>query len=733
MPFDLIIDMRCLQDPNYARHGVGNHARAMISRAPRRFTGIIDPRLPALDPEIAALAAELSPHGYVTGLSAGAVFLNPFPMYPNQLFIARLLGDPAITKAAIVYDFIPLDEPARYLADAAVRLDYFNALAWLRRYDLFFPISEPTDARLRGLFGNIESLVTGAALPAWMEQAVPAAPRHVLLAGGDDARKNPEILLQARAASAALRDVPVIVTGGYSADAQARLAAIAPVKFPGHVPDAAMRRLYEEAYCVVAPSRAEGFSLPVIEAMAARTPAVVSDIPAHRALVPDAATRFAPDDVSGLAAILQGIVGDPAWRARLVAAQADGGRRVTGAAVATKLWDRLRPLRFAIGGGKPRVALLTPLPPAKSGVADHSAALAHALEGMTDLTLIGADEVSAQTYLSRRFDRVVSVVGNNAKLHGRIHDLAVEYGSAVICHDARLLHMAAARGLPHAALRAAAELGRPVGAEEVGDWMRDETRREANFLGPLAASARPLIMHSAPMVRQVNTRFAAQAQFVPFAIYRPFPAVIGAAERANARQHLGLEGDTPLIASFGFINRSKGVETVLDAFAALRQTHAARLVFAGDAPEGLAAFADMAAARGLSASVAFTRTFLSEADYRAWLLAADAGVQWREAGYGNTSGALQDCIAAGLPTAAPRDLADNLNAPAYIRRIDTAAGIAPALAALLDSRQDTEAARTNYCAAHSMVRYARDVMHTLGFDQSPDRVSSGGVRAWEWA
>ena len=49
----IVVDLRCLQDPDYARRGVGRHALALLRHAPAhlRLVGLTDPGLPTLLPE----------------------------------------------------------------------------------------------------------------------------------------------------------------------------------------------------------------------------------------------------------------------------------------------------------------------------------------------------------------------------------------------------------------------------------------------------------------------------------------------------------------------------------------------------------------------------------------------------------------------------------------------------------------------------------------------------------
>ncbi len=364
----------------------------------------------------------------------------------------------------------------------------------------------------------------------------------------------------------------------------------------------------------------------------------------------------------------------------------------------------------------PRIALLTPLPPARSGVADYSAETARHLARLCKLEIFSGNAVSALTYATPRFDRVISVLGNSP-LHKEIYELAARWGGAVICHDARLMGLLSPYGNEYLAAMASRELGRPITAEMISDWAVDETSREASFLGGIAPIARPLIFHAPAPAALAAARLRARSAYLPFAIYRPFTAPRTETARREARAALGLPAAQKLIASFGFLNHAKAIPELLDAFAGVRASIDCHLVFVGGAQDGTQAFKTRAEALGLAPHITFGTGFTSEAQYRNYLLAADCGVQLRRGGPGNISGALQDCIAAGLPSVANDDLAENLAAPAYVKRISDRLDpdeIAQALIEVINHfGSDTQDGCAAYCAGHSMENYVQKLLEIL--------------------
>jgi alpha-1,3-rhamnosyl/mannosyltransferase len=80
----------------------------------------------------------------------------------------------------------------------------------------------------------------------------------------------------------------------------------------GYVSDGDLAAIYRHASFVCCPSLYEGFGLPVLEAMAAGTPVVASDIPVHREVAGDAAVLVKPDQPTEWAAAVAALVRDEA-------------------------------------------------------------------------------------------------------------------------------------------------------------------------------------------------------------------------------------------------------------------------------------------------------------------------------------------------------------------------------------------------------------------------------------
>lgn len=165
--------------------------------------------------------------------------------------------------------------------------------------------------------GEVRAVLLGSAslpLPrdaAARRAALGATRRYVLFVGTAEPRKGLDLLVAALR-HPAVRDLDLVVVGppGWGDVRVGHLAQQAGVtdrvRVTGRVDDADLAALYAGAAVVAMPSRAEGFGLPVLEAMTAGVPVVTSDDPALLEVGADATWVSPVGDVDGLAVALAG-------------------------------------------------------------------------------------------------------------------------------------------------------------------------------------------------------------------------------------------------------------------------------------------------------------------------------------------------------------------------------------------------------------------------------------------
>ena len=182
-----------------------------------------------------------------------------------------------------------------------------------------FAISERTKRDVAELYSVAEEkiVVTPLGVDPAFRPGDDGHDSYLLYVSAIEPRKQP--LLAADAANALGRKL--VVVGPTKDETLAAELRRRGADLRGYVPKEELVRLYQQAACVVLPSRYEGFGLPVVEAMACGTPV---------AAFPDAAIR----EVAGDAAVLGTDVTESvrtalAERARLSAAGVERAKRFT--------------------------------------------------------------------------------------------------------------------------------------------------------------------------------------------------------------------------------------------------------------------------------------------------------------------------------------------------------------------------------------------------------------------
>ncbi len=141
--------------------------------------------------------------------------------------------------------------------------------------------------------------------------------KFFLFVGTIEKRKNLAELLTAynllQKTCPAARDFALVLAGrrGFGADEVIRLVLNAPdtadIRLPGFVSEGDRQKLLGEAAALVFPSLYEGFGSPQTEAMAAKLPLILSDIPTNREVSGAYGAYYPVGDESALAALLRAV------------------------------------------------------------------------------------------------------------------------------------------------------------------------------------------------------------------------------------------------------------------------------------------------------------------------------------------------------------------------------------------------------------------------------------------
>lgn len=146
--------------------------------------------------------------------------------------------------------------------------------------------------------------------------SLPALPeRYWLAVGTREPRKNMPRFVQCwQRAREQFPGVPELVLLGHADDLSAELRSLTGLHWLTGVSDAQLQGVYRQAECLWQPSFAEGFGLPVIEALAQGTPVAVASGSALDEVAPPESPRFAPADGQQILACMQILAAKPQAR-----------------------------------------------------------------------------------------------------------------------------------------------------------------------------------------------------------------------------------------------------------------------------------------------------------------------------------------------------------------------------------------------------------------------------------
>lgn len=338
----ILMDLRVLNQGDAT--GVGRYAANLaaqllpLTSEDYRFTGAspvgllaphsarhIDVDLPEADGDEATRMLALLAH-----LERADVVFSPYYPVPERRSCRAVLT---------IHDLIPLRHPEWFANDRTTHFFDRVLRKSARAADHIVADSACTKADVVELYGIPEERISVAPLAASRSFGADpnSAPDREVLSGlGLDApyvlsaatlepRKN---LLRILEAYSLVRndgiDVRLVVAGKQGWGTTAVLEAVSrnpyasDIRIVGYVPDSTLGALYRQAELFLYPSLYEGFGLPVLEAMTARAPVVVSATGALREVAGDAAEYCTPTSVESIAAACERVLTDAERRQALI-------------------------------------------------------------------------------------------------------------------------------------------------------------------------------------------------------------------------------------------------------------------------------------------------------------------------------------------------------------------------------------------------------------------------------
>ncbi len=761
----VLIDVQATQSASHRDRGVARYTTELAAALWRRHPSLVHSFLlnpdgappGSVEPLVASGRLGYSDRGDLT--DARVLYLvSPIELdVPvGRLWPARAAAR-GMRLAVTLHDLIPDLFPDQYLVDPGLRRRYRARLELVRAADLVLTNSDTTarDA-IERLELREDRVVTagGAASDAWVRPAsrsdalaaaraaVPGLePRFVLFTGGIDDRKNFKGLFRAwaRLPDAVREQWQLVMVCSMDDPTRNHLVHLAGevgiesrLLLTGFVPDAVLRLLYQSTELFVFPSLYEGFGLPVAEALACGARAIGSSTSAvAEQLVPEA--RFDPADDDAVATAMRRGLTDAAFGA-VLDAQARRPQPSWDAVAdrTAEAFERLLGQPRPAPRRRPLVAVVTPLPPAATGVADFSFRMLEALQKHCDVHAFadglrhvdpslgrprapdGVAVMSARMLLDDErawggYDCVVYCLGNSEYHAGALAQLRRRSG-IVLAHEVRLTDLYALSADEPGAV--------PGGFAACLEAMYDGSQPKpvvgaGSRIGADEAERRGVLM--AAEVAALAERFVVLSQFAADRVrldLRPQDAdrisVLPFAGRDVVEDATPTAAREPLVASFGIVNEIKQNALVVSSLPeVLARCPDATVAFVGPCADAeREEITELAAALGVSERVVVTGA-VPDAAYASWLDRAAVAVQLRRSANGECSGTIADCLAAGavpIVTAigAGRDL------PA-----DAVVGVAPSVSArelatvigdlLADPgrRRDLAAAGRAYAGAHS--------------------------------
>lgn len=646
--------------------------------------------------------AELSREAYLEKISPDVVLITSlFEGIIDDTVTSIINKNKSYFTAVILYDLIPLISASDYLENPGMSKWYYKKIDHLRRADMLLAISESSkkegikylsfpDDKIKNIStdadGNFKKLK--AVNPQVLTKFNITKP-YVMYTGGIDKRKNIEGLISAYSQldEKVKSEHQLVIVCSVNNDSRRLLNKLIneaqlgdnEVVITGYITDDELVNLYNQCALFVFPSFHEGFGLPVLEAMRCGAPVICSELTSLPEVIGLDEAMFDPKDEQAFIDTLEKGLTDYEYRERLISHADIQQSKFSWTLTASKTYDALNELykqKCSLPATstllqRKKLAYITPVQPAKSGIANYSAILLPELARYYDIDLIVKDNVPVDKvagsyskirntqYLldnSDKYDRVVYQFGNSEH-HDYMFPLLEKIPGVVVLHDFYISGVIQHMDVfgTHSGVWTR-ELLNGHGYKALKERFIENDSANVVWRYPCSYSALSLsqgvIVHSENSIRLAKQWYGTVNPELWSVIphLRELPLIN---DKAKARKKLSISDDAFVICSFGFLGESKMNDRLIEAFAesTLFESKECYLFFVGEMHDGEFSKKISRRISGLKATNRIQITGWTDFEtFKDYLQAADIAVQLRSLSRGETSGAVLDCMSYGLPT-----------------------------------------------------------------------------------
>ncbi len=574
------------------------------------------------------------------------------------------------TDSCVVYDLIPLIYQDTYLKEGEFKDWYFEHMEYIKREDIVFAISDTTkkdivkyinieESKIKTIYGGVDNIknVTQDKINEVLNKFGITKPFIFYAPGSFELRKNIERLIESYIILPnAIKDNYQLVISGKIPVEYENKHFNKNIIFTNYVDESELSALYASAELFVMPSLYEGFGLSILEAMNYGLPVIGADSSSIKEIIQNEDALFDPQNPNSISSKIKQVLTDEDFKNRLKEYSLKRVKDFSwdkSAKLVLEAFEEIYQNKKKVNNveKKPKLAYISPIPPAKTGIAYYSKELVPYLSEYYDIDIITDQEQADISFKSleyfrnnfREYDRVLYHIGNSP-FHDYVPEMLEEIPGVLVLHDFYLGDLWRYKDVNQGNGLFVNELYKSHGYKALLDLKQngiDYVVKNYPMNLNLIQNALSTVVHSKYAKDLVKDFYSEPENIFVIKLFREYKAIEKKAK------------DGFLLCSFGILGPGKLNDKIIEGFAksSLAKKEDVKLIFVGAYSDKHyeTYISDLIKRLNLEGKVEVTG-WVSDNIYQEYLKTCDMAIQLRVNSRGESSRALLDCMSYGIPT-----------------------------------------------------------------------------------